>query len=544
MSVSRSPEKTCLIYEDCLYSYRMVDEYANKVANLAKSLGLKFGDTVSLYCTNSPQFIWTFLGFLKLGITVAMINTSLHSKSLSHSVVSSESLAIIVGEGRMGLPSSQLPSDFISFDDLMLRALPVPVDRSVRRDIKPFDTCCFIYTSGTTGYPKPVHIQHFKVYAFCNVLYAFSITPEDILYNTLPLFHSAGMYNLCSGLNVGCTIVLKKKFSAHEFWEDVVRYNVTIFQYIGELCRYLLSQPPSPLDSKHKVRAIIGNGLRKDIWTKFQTRFKIPLILEFFAATEGNTLLFQLSNKPGSCGRLSPFIQKLEPFPRRLVKYDYDTAEPLRDKNGRCIPIKPGEVGILLSGVNPLTKDLPMYKASRAENDKKIVRNAFVDGDEYFNYGDLLYLDKDYFLYFNDRIGDTFRWKGENVSTTEVANILTDIDFIHDANVYGVTVPGQDGRAGMAAITLYNDSELTTKQLKVIYEHCEKELPHYAVPIFLRVLKEDILTVTYKQKKRDIVKEGFDPLSVSDALYFRDSKRATYIPLTTDLYPVILKSKL
>ncbi|XP_050400492.2 long-chain fatty acid transport protein 6 [Patella vulgata] len=371
------------------------------------------------------------------------------------------------------------------------------------------------------------------------------VNESDTIYLTLPLYHSAACISLYGAMRTGATVVLRKKFSASHFWQDVRKYNVTIFQYIGELCRYLLAQKPSELDKQHKVRAIIGNGLRKDIWTEFQTRYGIPFICEFFAATDGNTLLFNASNKPGAIGRLSPFMRRLEPNPRRLVKYDYNTAEPVRDENGRCIEVdKPGEAGLFISFIPPEARNKPIYRAAAEATAKKIIRNAFVDGDEYYNYGDLLYRDKDYFLYFNDRIGDTFRWKGENVSTTEVANILTNVDFIQDANVYGVAVPGQDGRAGMAALTLTKDTNLTPEKLQKIYDYCEKELPRYARPIFLRNLEEDILTVTFKQKKNNIVKEGFNPMEINDQLFFRDEQTRTYIPLTADVYPKVLKAKL
>ncbi|KAK6179982.1 hypothetical protein SNE40_012216 [Patella caerulea] len=563
--VHKNPDKVFIIYDDNLFTFKTMDEQANRVANAAKSLGLRVGDTVALFCSNSPEFIWTFLGLQKIGVIVAMVNTSIHAKALAHSVIASGASVLMVGAGDdlkntaieaaddmenvkiwlQGCSSSQLPANFLSFDDLMYRALPVPIDKSYRSEVDAMTTCCYIYTSGTTGLPKPTFIQQLKAQAIGSTHYVLSINENDILYLVLPLFHSAACMSLWSALNAGATVVLRKKFSASHFWQDVRKYNVTIFQYIGELCRYLLAQKPSELDRKHKVRAIIGNGLRKDIWTEFQTRYGIPFICEFFAATDGNTLLFNASNKPGAIGRLSPFMRRLEPNPRRLVKYDYNTAEPVRDKNGRCIEVdRPGEAGLFISFIPPEARNKPIYRAAAEATAKKIIRNAFVDGDEYYNYGDLLYRDKDYFLYFNDRIGDTFRWKGENVSTTEVANILTNVDFIQDANVYGVSVPGQDGRAGMAALTLTKDTNLSPEKLKKIYDYCEKELPRYARPIFLRNLEEDILTVTFKQKKNNIVKEGFNPMEIKDRLYFRDEQSRTYIPLTADVYPKVLKAKL
>ncbi|KAK6179983.1 hypothetical protein SNE40_012216 [Patella caerulea] len=563
--VHKNPDKVFIIYDDNLFTFKTMDEQANRVANAAKSLGLRVGDTVALFCSNSPEFIWTFLGLQKIGVIVAMVNTSIHAKALAHSVIASGASVLMVGAGDdlkntaieaaddmenvkiwlQGCSSSQLPANFLSFDDLMYRALPVPIDKSYRSEVDAMTTCCYIYTSGTTGLPKPVILSNAKASRISFHLEILEVNESDTIYLTLPLYHSAACISLYGAMRTGATVVLRKKFSASHFWQDVRKYNVTIFQYIGELCRYLLAQKPSELDRKHKVRAIIGNGLRKDIWTEFQTRYGIPFICEFFAATDGNTLLFNASNKPGAIGRLSPFMRRLEPNPRRLVKYDYNTAEPVRDKNGRCIEVdRPGEAGLFISFIPPEARNKPIYRAAAEATAKKIIRNAFVDGDEYYNYGDLLYRDKDYFLYFNDRIGDTFRWKGENVSTTEVANILTNVDFIQDANVYGVSVPGQDGRAGMAALTLTKDTNLSPEKLKKIYDYCEKELPRYARPIFLRNLEEDILTVTFKQKKNNIVKEGFNPMEIKDRLYFRDEQSRTYIPLTADVYPKVLKAKL
>ncbi|KAK6179984.1 hypothetical protein SNE40_012217 [Patella caerulea] len=563
--VKLHPDKPFIIYDHNIYSFQYVDQQANKVANIAKRWGLTVGDTVALYASNSPSFIWTFLGLAKLGVTVALINSNLQGKALVHCVKASGGKILIVGEGMellntvieldteldnydiyiQGSSKDQIPPNYTSFDDLMRKTMPTPVHKNVRSKMNVMSTFCFIYTSGTTGLPKPVFILHIKGISLSKLVGLFGLSENDIFYLFLPLYHTSGCMSLFGAIDVGATVVIRKKFSVSYFWKDVHQYNITVIQYIGELCRYLLNGPKDPLENQHKIKVMFGNGLRKDIWTKFQTRFNIPKIVEFFGATEGTGFTFQLSNKPGAIGRYSPLIKKIDPSPKRIVKYDFATAEPIRDQNGRCIEIKPGESGLILSIIPDVVRSLPFYRASQEDNNKKIVLNAFEEGDAYFNYGDLFYLDKDYFLYFQDRLGDTFRWKGENVSTTEVANILTNVDFIQDANVYGVTVPGHDGRAGMAALTLTDIQELSEDNLKTIYNHCEEELPRYARPIFLRVLEEADLTSTFKQRKVDLIKEGYNPSVVKDPLYFRDDSKKTFVPLTFQLFTSgVAKSKL
>ncbi|XP_048253913.1 very long-chain acyl-CoA synthetase-like isoform X1 [Haliotis rufescens] len=493
-----------------------------------------------------------------------------------------------------GCTANQLPAGYNSFDDLMVVSSPVGVDPSVRATVTLMTTACYIYTSGTTGYPKPSIIPQKKMMGYTLGLQVVSLSVTDTVYNCLPMYHVSGigvgvggvvsvglpkpvfirqmkltslsggfllvdfnkddvlymtlpLYHSAGGglghygcIRAGATMVLRGKFSASHFWEDCCRYRVTVIQYIGELFRYLLSRPESPEEKSHQVRAAFGNGLRRDIWEQVQARFRIPQITEFFGATEGNTMLFNVSNKPGAIGRLSPLLRKLTPNYQTLVKYDFATAEPVRDSNGHCIEIKPGEKGLFISAIAPEMEGVEFYKASKAANEKKLVRNAFKKGDSYFNFGDLFYLDREYFVYFVDRIGDTFRWKGENVSTTEVANILSSLDFVHDANVYGVTVPGHDGRAGMAALTLYDDRPLTPELLRTIWKHSEEHLATYARPMFLRLQKEATLTATFKQRKVELVEEGFDINKILDPLYYADQVTKSYIPIKQDTYSRIL----
>lgn len=567
--VNTHPLKPMVIFEDMVFTYLFIDQQANRVANAVRQLGLQDGDTVAMMCHNEPAFIWIMLGLQKVGVAVALINFNLLHKHLSYSVMAAEPKALFLGSGEdllhavsdimedltampiyvQGLLAGQTPEGMTNFDSLTSQALPVRPDRSVRASMSEKSILSYIYTSGTTGLPKPVYINQRKATSLGVAMQVFGMCEKDIIYTCLPLYHSSGGgLGLYAVLNQGSTMVLRKKFSASHFWSDCRKYNVTVIQYIGEILRYVLAQPKDILDSAHKVRVAFGNGLRKDIFEEVQKRFKIPLICEFFGATEGVSMLLNIANKPGAIGRISPLLNKIDPDPKVLVKFDYSTALPVRDQNGRCIKIKPGQVGLFLSKVpDHLTgdsKELLVYKASKEANEKKLVRDAFKDGDLYFNYGDVFYLDSEYFVYFHDRIGDTFRWKGENVSTTDVANVISQLHFIYDANVYGVTVPGHDGRAGMAALTLHQGEKLTPSRLKELYKLCEDDLPSYARPLFLRVMPDAVLTATFKQIKVDLMEQGYDLAKVKDSLYYHDQKVGTYSPLTQADLASFLRSKL
>jgi len=564
-AVSKHPDKPFVIFEDRVYTYKFMDEQANRTANIALQWGLQVGDCVGIMLENEPAFIWTFLGLQKLGIAVAFINFHIKGAPLIHVVKACEAKVLIIGNGSqivqnveeirgelagiplyvMG-PNLMLGEGYQPWDELMRTTLSVLVCRSLRDKMTMAHPCCYIFTSGTTGLPKPAIISNAKAVSISKFFQLISFTSSDILYTTTPLYHSAaGGLGLMNTLDTGATMILRRKFSSHHFFEDVRRHNVTVIQYIGELCRYLLQVPENPLDGKHKVRAAVGNGLRSDIWAKFKQRYNIPNIFEFFGATEGTTAFMNLSNRLGACGRYSPLLSKLDPTPKLLIKCDPDTGEAVRDSNGHCISVKIGEPGLLLGAVPLQFANLQFYKGGKEVNENKILRNVLKEGDVYFNFGDLLALDKDYFVYFKDRVGDTFRWKGENVATYEVSNILTQMECVHDANVYGVEIPGSEGRAGMVAIHLEDNVQLSPGVLQDIFHHCQESLPSYARPVFLRFPTEVAITTTMKQQKTNLRKEGFDPESISDPLFYYDQQRKTYSPLTVESYPeFIVKSKL
>ncbi|KAK3092545.1 hypothetical protein FSP39_004216 [Pinctada imbricata] len=561
-NVEKYPDQIFIIFEDREYSYFLVNKLANKVANAAARWGLQQGDTVATMMYNEPAFIWTFLGLQKIGVATAFINYHLKEETLTHSLtdylVQGDDLLLSMNEIREHLPADlpiyvygkrqkELCHCYISMDDVMATAPEVEVSKSVRAQVNMRSPLCYIYTSGTTGLPKPAIINQAKAIGQYNGMIQLGLKHDDVMYVVTPLYHSSatcvGLFNI---IGRGATIVLARKFSVHRYWEDVRRYHVTCLLYIGELCRYLLKQPEHDLDGQHKVRFAYGNGLRKDIWTKFKTRFKIPEIHEFFGATEGTAVTVNVCQRPGAMGRYSPitrrYIRGRQGVSIQIVKFDPITKELVRNKDGWCSIVSPGEEGIIISGIPP--SHSKFYLGLKEEDSKKTVYDAFEKGDKYFNFGDVVYLDHDYFVYFRDRTGDTFRWKGENVSTIEVANILGMLDFIQDVNVYGVQIPGSDGRAGMAAILLKKDQPVTDAVLCDIYKHCRHHLPSYACPIFLRFVDAMILTQTMKLRKIELIEEGIDLNKIPDPVYVVNTDKQSYKPLTKLNYSSVISSRL
>jgi fatty-acyl-CoA synthase len=413
---------------------------------------------------------------------------------------------------------------------------------SERRTLTIEDRALYIYTSGTTGLPKAANMNHYRVmlasHAFAGVM---NTQASDRMYDCLPLYHTAGGLLATGALLVrGGSVVIREKFSAREFWDDVVRWDCTCFQYIGELCRYLVNSPPHPKERAHRLRLACGNGLRPDVWPQFRDRFNIPQIIEFYAATEGNVSLFNFEGKEGAIGRLPWWIAAR--FPTRIVRFDVERQEPVRDERGFCIecgPDEPGEViGKIMRDASRPGQRFEGY-ANATETDRKILHDVFKKGDSWFRTGDLMRKDKSGYFYFIDRIGDTFRWKGENVSTTEVEGAVDDFDGILEANVYGVAVPGRDGRAGMAAVVAKENLNLTT-----LREHLTQRLPEYARPVFLRIRDDNDVTTTFKQKKVDLVKEGFDPARTGDPIYFNDPQRKAFVRLDAALYDDIASGRI
>jgi fatty-acyl-CoA synthase len=539
------PDNVSIVFEDKTYTYRDLEENARRYAHWARSLGLKHGDVVALLMENRPEYIFAWSGLIKLGVTVALINTNLRERALAHSLTISGAKHVVLG--------SELADNYATaLDDLAekptvwatggrvqgsndldqtLAQQPVtalPAD--IRAAMKARDKCFYIYTSGTTGLPKAANMSHQRIQT---MMHSFAIamrsTEKDRMYVVLPLYHSAGgVCAIGSTLTVGGSVILKRKFSTTQFWEDCVKYQATQFQYIGELCRYLLNAPPHPLERKHSLRVVMGNGLRPEIWPAFQDRFSIPWVIEFYGATEGNVALVNADGKVGAIGRVPDYMRNV--IKTRLVRFDIEHEAPIRTAQGFCTECAPDEVGEAIGKIDDQRGRFEGYSKG-ADTEKKILRDVFEKGDAWFRTGDLLRRDAEGYFYFVDRIGDTFRWKGENVATSEVAEAISVFPGVKEANVYGVKVPGTDGRAGMVSMVAAPDIDLL-----VFKSHLERNLPAYARPIFVRLQKEMEVTGTFKHRKVELVKEGYDPAAVGDPLYFLDPVTSQYVSLTKELH--------
>ncbi|XP_050430867.1 long-chain fatty acid transport protein 4 [Adelges cooleyi] len=549
--VKNTPNKVIFFFENKEWTALQVEEYSNKVANAMLESGFKKGDVVGLMMENRPEFVATWLGMSKVGIVSALINYNLRQISLAHSVNVANCKCLIYGseliedieEIKDKLPnnikllvwsSGSVPAN----DDTYLNNL---VDKSPATVPNPpekpgiRDRLLYIYTSGTTGLPKAAVITNIRYMFIAGATsYQLGFNCTDRFYTPMPLYHTAaGVLCIGQALMYGCSVVIRKKFSASGYFQDIAKYNCTAAQYIGEMCRYILSTDPKPEDTNHKLRLIFGNGLRPQIWKDFVSRFNIPRVAEFYGSTEGNANIANIDNTFGSIGFVSRICPSI--YPITIIRVDPLTCEPIRDANGLCMRCEPGEPGVIVGKINDTNPSRQFLGyVNDKESEKKVVRNVFEKGDSAFLSGDLLVCDDLGYLYFKDRTGDTFRWKGENVSTAEVEGVVSNIAGYRDSVVYGVEVPNSEGRAGMAAIVDKNN----TLDMASLAEGLKKMLPGYARPLFIRKLIEVELTGTYKLKKVDLQNEGFDMDKIKDPLYFMNDK-GNYELMTAETYEKI-----
>jgi len=533
-------------------SYRELSERANRYARWARANGLAKGETVCLLMPNRPEYMAIWLGITRAGGVVALVNTNLTGPSLAHSINIVEPEHVIVAAEllpALATAQAQLTTnakiwahgadgEFPRIDHAIADCSPQKLAGSERPALTIEDRALYIYTSGTTGLPKPANINHYRLmlasHGFAGVM---DTRPEDRMYDALPMYHTNGGVVATGAMLVrGGSVVIREKFSAREFWDDVVSWDCTLFFYIGELCRYLTNCPVNANETRHRIRLCCGNGLRPDVWPDFARRFRIPRILEFYAATEGNVSTFNFEGKPGAVGRIPWFMAHR--FPTKIVKFDVEKEQPVRDAQGFCVECAPNEAGEAIGKIlNDPSKPANRFEgyAVKAETEKKILRDVFEQGDMWFRTGDLLRKDEQGYFYFVDRIGDTFRWKGENVSTSEVSEAITSFPGVAEANVYGVSIPGRDGRAGMAALVTDGDIDLAA-----LREHLVQRLPDYARPLFLRTRDELDVTGTFKQKKIDLVREGFDPSATTDPIFFDNQEARAFVRLDGPLYDRIV----
>ncbi|WP_375192162.1 long-chain-acyl-CoA synthetase [Marinobacter sp.] len=520
-NVSHRP---AVLFEDRVITWSELNGWANRIARYLQEQGLSKGDAIAVFLENRPELLAVVAGAAKLGVACAMLNTSQKGKVLEHSIGLNEPKMVVVGEelldtfeGIRANLHTRHPRPFQFLADInTLNAFGEAPEgyTNMAEQVSTFnsdnlvltnpprmgDTAIYLFTSGTTGLPKAApgsHRKFVKAYGGFGLM-SLAMEPEDVLYCTLPLYHGTALL-VCWGsvLAGGSAIALRRKFSASAFWDDVRRYRATTFGYVGELCRYLLNQPPGPQDRNHSLTKMIGNGLRPSIWKEFKDRFGIKTVAELYASSEGNIGFSNFFNMDNTVG--------FSTAPYKLVKFHEGTRDPIRDKKGFMKEVAKGEPGLL---IGEITKKWSFEGYTQKDaTEKSILRNAFKKGDAWFNTGDVLREIGFGHLQFVDRMGDTFRWKGENVSTTEVENIIDGSGLVEEAIVYGVEIPGTNGKAGM--VTLVPQSNGQSFDVNGLFRYLRDNLPAYAVPVFLRVTNAIEKTGTFKYRKVDIQKLGY-----------------------------------
>ncbi|MGE0828222.1 MAG: long-chain-acyl-CoA synthetase [Hyphomonadaceae bacterium] len=540
-SCDRFATRPAFRFEGAEWSYAQFEARANRYAHWALGQGLKRGDVVALFMTNQPDYVACWMGLAKVGVVTALVNSGLVGGPLAHCINISEAKHLIFSADLTEAVSSvrgqfnAQPQEWALEGNLATALLRAPATRpaaSHRDGLKSTDLALYVFTSGTTGAPKAARMTHLRVLGMLRAFIGGGHAREsDRVYLTLPLYHgTGGLTGVGFALERGGCILLKRKFSASHFWEDCAAENATVFFYIGELCRYLLNAPESPHERAHHLRLGVGNGLRPEVWEAFQARFNVPKMLEFYGSTEGNANLLNFDGKMGAVGRIPFWLKRTIRI--RIIKFDVESEQPVRGPDGLCIEAEPDEPGEAIGEIlqNQARYKYEGYKGEAAQTEKKVLHDVFAKGDAWFRTGDLLRKDAAGYFYFVDRIGDTFRWKGENVSTNEVADVLSRAPGVTEANVYGVRVPGQDGRAGMAALT----TEVGFS-LEALHAHAHKELPAFARPLFVRLMPAIETTGTFKYRKIDLVREGVDPALIHEPLYFDDPEARAYTPWSAAL---------
>ena len=544
-AVEQFRDRTAMTFEGRTVTYAELDAVANRFAHWGKGLGLRRGQTVALFMPNRLEYFPIWYGLSKIGVVTALINNQLSGAALAHCLNISGAVALLVDaetspvfEAAKGMVEKPIPQWVLGpahgeqrdLVQALKSCSSLPPDRIAREDIRARDTALLIFTSGTTGMPKAARITHVRAQLYMRGFAgATGAKATDRIYVALPLYHATGgLCALGAALLNGGSVFLRRKFSATHFWPEAVAEGCTMFVYIGELCRYLVNQPPGDDETRHKIRMAFGNGLRPDIWPVLKQRFRIPEILEFYGSTEGNVSMFNFDGREGAIGRAPKWLRKR--FNVRLVQFDVETGEPIRNLQGLCIDCGAGQTGECIGQIGGDARSEYAGYVDKAASDKKILRDVFEKGDRWFSTGDLMKTDADGYFYFVDRIGDTFRWKGENVSTHEVSERLLAAPDVKEANVYGVETPNAEGRAGMAALVVGPEVDI-----QAFGETVARELPPYAQPVFVRILPALETTGTFKARKLDLIADGYDPAKFKGPLYFHDPKKG-YVKLTKSVF--------
>ncbi len=546
-----TPHAVAIAFEESSVSWCELDERADAYARWLQVEGIARGDVVALVMDNRPEFLILFTALSRIGAVAALINTQLRGPALEHALAASCARLVISGSEHIDqvlVAAAQLPA-FVPDKQIVVQrdsgSSESPLMRVIDEELLPAsqgpplreyhgrmsDVCCYVYTSGTTGLPKAAVIRNQRMlgggYTFGHLMHR--SRSGDLIYVALPLYHSSALFlGWGAALATGAAIGLRRRFSVSGFWHDVHRWNATSFLYIGEMCRFLMAAPEHPEERMHGLRAAVGNGMQRELWTAFQKRFRIPVVREFYGATEGNAPLLNVSGKPGMMGRMQRG--------QAVVRCDPSTGEPTLDASGRCVRVDAGESGLLLGRISRTMKFDGYVDASATK--KKVREGVFADGDRWFDTGDLVTVHQGNWLSFKDRVGDTFRWKGENVSTLEVSNAIACAEGVVEVTVFGVAIPGCEGRACMCALRTEAPPDLGT-----LTDHFERNLTRYQRPLFIRLLAEPLRTTgTFKQQTASYREEGFDPEVITDEIYV--SIRGEYAPYTPARHRALLDGSL
>ncbi|WP_111893611.1 long-chain-acyl-CoA synthetase [Acinetobacter sp. MB5] len=552
-TAQRFPERPALFFEKQQFSYQKLNQWANQIGHYFLAQGIQKGDVVALMLSNRPEFFASILALAKIGAISALLNTSQSGKVLSHSIRLVQPKAVIVGEEyhaifdeiRPELHENTVLYWFADTETLKEQGTAPQGYLNLANCAHPFpefnttttkrthskDGLFYIYTSGTTGLPKAVIFNHGRwTLAFGTYGHVLNLNQNDVLYAPLPMYHATGIVVCwCGVIAGGAALATRRKYSSSQFWSDVREFDASALGYVGEICRYLLDTPASPQDQQHRVSKMIGNGMRPNIWHTFKQRFAVHEILEMYASSEGNVGFSNLLNFDNTIG--------FSPTPFAIVQYDQEKNQPIRDAKGFCQPVRKGDVGLL---IGKITRRSPFDGYTDAEKNRAaILQDVFKQGDAYFNSGDLVRNLGFRHAQFVDRLGDTFRWKGENVSTAEVEGILCDHPLINEAVVYGVEIPQTNGRAGMASISLATGMTLDQLDLGALWQDLKQALPAYAIPIFLRIQDQLETTSTFKYPKQKLKSQGFDLAQCEDTILVYLPQTQTYAVLSDEIFALI-----
>ncbi|KAK8131533.1 AMP-binding enzyme [Apiospora sp. TS-2023a] len=546
------PNAECIWWRPGSFTYAESYYRSCQFAQYFLSQGVKPGQLVALFMANSPDFLFAWLGLFAIGAAPAMINHNLTKAALLHCLGIAET-PLVVADGSPELLAriDEVQEELVAKGVKVVKLAEARPEinalkgerpgNELRDNVGPGSPFGLFYTSGTTGMPKACIIPgaagfYHGVSKECGISY---VTGDNQrYYDCMPLYHGTGAISGMTQILTGVTLCLAPKFSASKFWTDIRDSKATWFVYVGETVRYLLAAPPSPRDRDHNVHSIYGNGLRPDVWKPFRDRFGIEKIFEFFNSTEGMLALDNPARgdfRAHSVGHHGLLLRNRYHNTYIPVAIDPDTGDIVRDPKTGFATRVPYEAGgeILVAQPSPYAPPFVGYHGNKEASDKKFVTDVFTKGDTYYRTGDALRRDGDGRWYFMDRLGDTFRWKGENVSTAEVSEVLGRYPGVLEATVYGVGLPGHDGKAGMAAI--YIDSDTKSFDYDGLLKHARTHLPKYAVPIFVRRIKERSATHNNKQNKVPLKNDGIDPSKVKDDPLFwisEQGKGKSYAPFT------------